>query len=118
MKAVRVDAHTGDGRSHVHVRWHAQYSLSHSPTAHTSFCQDVLANVLKPLKVMVNEVTAFCEKRRGHKMFNHLMTIKEGIGCAGWVTVAPKPGPYVKEMHDQALFYGNRVIKEFKGKDE
>ena len=41
-----------------------------------------------------------------------------GIGCVGWVRVAPKPAPYVKEMHDQALFYGNRVLKEYKGKDE
>ena len=31
---------------------------------------------------------------------------------------SPKPAPYVKEMGDQALFYGNRVIKEYKGKDE
>ena len=33
-------------------------------------------------------------------------------------TQAPKPAPYVKEMHDQALFYGNRIIRDFKGKDE
>lgn len=46
------------------------------------------------------------------------MTVKEGIGCVGWVSVAPKPAPYVKECGDQALFYGNRVIKEFKGKNE
>ena len=31
---------------------------------------------------------------------------------------APKPAQYVKEMSDQALFYGNRVIKDYKGKDE
>ena len=31
---------------------------------------------------------------------------------------SPKPAPYVKEMSDQALFYGNRVIKEYKGKEE
>ena len=31
---------------------------------------------------------------------------------------APKPVKYVKEMADQATFYGNRVLKDFKGKDE
>lgn len=46
------------------------------------------------------------------------MTVKEGIGCVGWVTVSPKPAPYVKECGDQALFYGNRVIKDNKGKNE
>ena len=30
---------------------------------------------------------AFCDKRRGSKMSNHLMAVKEGIGCVGWVTV-------------------------------
>ena len=80
--------------------------------------QDVSAKVMKPLGDKVNEIIGFCEKRRGSKVFNNLMTIKEGIGCVGWVSVSPKPAPYVKEMYDQALFYGNRVIKEFKGKDE
>lgn len=79
---------------------------------------DVSAKVVKPLGDKVNEIVAFCEKRRGSKVFNNLMTIKEGIGCVGWVSVSPKPAPYVKEMYDQALFYGNRVIKEFKGKDD
>jgi hypothetical protein len=27
---------------------------------------------------------------------------------------APKPGPYVKEMNDAAMFYTNRVLKEYK----
>ncbi|XP_019855212.1 PREDICTED: adenylyl cyclase-associated protein 1-like [Amphimedon queenslandica] len=78
---------------------------------------DVTAQIMKPLGVCVDETIAYCEKRRGSKVFNHLMTVKEGIGCVGWVTVAPKPAPYVKECGDQSLFYGNRVKKEYKGKD-
>uniref|UniRef100_A0A3Q3F3S7 CAP, adenylate cyclase-associated protein 1 (yeast) n=1 Tax=Labrus bergylta TaxID=56723 RepID=A0A3Q3F3S7_9LABR len=31
---------------------------------------------------------------------------------------APKPGPYVKEMQDAAMFYTNRVLKDFKDKDK
>ncbi len=73
---------------------------------------------MKPLVAKVQEVVAFAETRRSSKVFNMLMTVKEGIGCVGWVSVSPKPAPYIKEMGDQALFYGNRVIKEFKGKDE
>ena len=38
--------------------------------------------------------------------------------CVPRCPQAPKPAQYVKEMHDQSLFYGNRVIKEYKGKDE
>lgn len=77
-----------------------------------------MTEALKPLSSKVNEVIEYCEKRRSSKAFNNLMTVKEGIGCVGWVSVAPKPAPYVKECGDQALFYGNRVIKEFKGKNE
>ncbi|XP_035765177.1 adenylyl cyclase-associated protein 1-like [Neolamprologus brichardi] len=32
--------------------------------------------------------------------------------------VAPKPGPYVKEMQDAATFYTNRVLKDYKDKDK
>ena len=49
---------------------------------------------------------------------NHLFTVKEGIGFVGWVTVSPKPALYIKENFDQALFYGNRVVKEYKGKED
>lgn len=85
---------------------------------HKQPAKAVLNGVFEPLGSAVDAATQFTEKRRGNKMFNHFMTVKEGIGCAGWVTVSPKPAPYIKEMGDQALFYGNRVIKEYKGKDE
>ena len=31
-----------------------------------------------------------------------------------WVVVEPAPSPYVKEMLNAAVFYSNRVLKEFK----
>uniref|UniRef100_A0A8C1RQU2 Adenylyl cyclase-associated protein n=1 Tax=Cyprinus carpio TaxID=7962 RepID=A0A8C1RQU2_CYPCA len=31
---------------------------------------------------------------------------------------APKPGPYVKDMQDAAMFYTNRVLKDYKEKDK
>lgn len=73
---------------------------------------------MKPLSNKVAQVIKYAEDRRASKSFNNLMTVKEGIGFAGWVTVSPKPAPYVKECYDQALFYANRVIKEFKGTNE
>lgn len=33
-----------------------------------------------------------------------------------FVSQAPKPCPYVKEMQDAAMFYTNRVLKEYKEK--
>lgn len=33
-----------------------------------------------------------------------------------WILISPTPGPHVKEMKDAAMFYTNRVLKEYKGK--
>lgn len=33
-----------------------------------------------------------------------------------FLSQAPKPGPYVKEMQDAAMFYTNRVLKDYKDK--
>lgn len=79
---------------------------------------DVFQKATAPIAKRVDEVQAFCDKRRGSKMSNHLMAVKEGIGCVGWVTVSPKPANYVKEIKDQAMFYSNRVLKDYKGKEE
>ena len=32
-----------------------------------------------------------------------------------WILISPTPGPHVKEMKDAAMFYTNRVLKEYKG---
>ena len=66
----------------------------------------------------MTQVSDFSGKNRTSKVYNNLMTVSEGISLAGWVTVSPKPVPFLKEAENQALFYGNRVIKEFKGKNE
>lgn len=34
----------------------------------------------------------------------------------GWITVEPKPVPFITDMIGAAEFYSNRVIKEFKEK--
>lgn len=111
----------GDVAKHatmVKVCFDAQRAVLVLASKHKTPKPAVSQDVLKPLGSKVDTVQAFTDKNRASKKFNHLMTIKEGIGCVGWVTVSPKPGQYVKEMFDQALFYGNRVIKEYKGKDE
>ena len=32
-----------------------------------------------------------------------------------WILITPTPAPHVKEMKDAAMFYTNRVLKEYKG---
>ncbi|KAL5493171.1 hypothetical protein EMCRGX_G014309 [Ephydatia muelleri] len=79
---------------------------------------DLLEKAVKHLSDLIGSAQDFCEKRRTSKQFNHLMAVKEGIAAVGWVRVAPKPAPYIKEMADQSQFYSNRVLKDFKGQDE
>uniref|UniRef100_A0A8C4WSZ4 Adenylyl cyclase-associated protein n=1 Tax=Eptatretus burgeri TaxID=7764 RepID=A0A8C4WSZ4_EPTBU len=74
--------------------------------------------ILKPLSNGMEQVQAFREKQRSSKFFNHLSAVSESISALAWVTMAPKPGPYVKEMTDAAMFYTNRVLKDYKDKDK
>jgi hypothetical protein len=48
------------------------------------------------------------------KYINQLKMVAEGAAALGWVTVEPKPAPYVKDTKESAEFYANRIIKEFK----
>ncbi|KFV75093.1 Adenylyl cyclase-associated protein 1, partial [Dryobates pubescens] len=41
-------------------------------------------------------------------------SLRDVCKCGG----APKPGPYVKEMTDAAMFYTNRILKEYKDVDK
>jgi len=77
-----------------------------------------LQNLLGPLSGAINEVTNFREKNRKSKQGNHLAAVSEGIGAFGWVAVAPTPVPYVKDMVPGAQFYTNKILVEFKGKDQ
>ncbi|KAI9056890.1 hypothetical protein FKP32DRAFT_1585029 [Trametes sanguinea] len=74
--------------------------------------------LLAPLQKDIEAITRAKEaNRKDREWFNHLSAVAEGAPCVGWVTISPKPGPYVAEIKDSTQFYGNRVIKEFKDKD-
>ncbi|CAG7730334.1 unnamed protein product [Allacma fusca] len=64
----------------------------------------------------INEIQQFREKRRASPVFNHLSGVSESIPALAWVTIAPTPAPYIKEMNDAGQFYTNRVLKDFKDK--
>ncbi|XP_016297348.1 adenylyl cyclase-associated protein 2 isoform X2 [Sinocyclocheilus anshuiensis] len=76
-----------------------------------------MADLLRPLSDQIQEVQNFREKNRGSSLFNHLSAVSESIPALGWVAVCQKPGPYVKEMNDAAIFYTNRVLKDYKDTD-
>ncbi|XP_069547957.1 adenylyl cyclase-associated protein 1 [Brachyistius frenatus] len=78
----------------------------------------VLTTLLQPMSKAIQQVQAFREQNRTSPLFNHLSAVSESVQALGWVAMAPKPGPYVKEMQDAAMFYTNRVLKEYKDKNK
>uniref|UniRef100_A0A672RMI2 Adenylyl cyclase-associated protein 2-like n=1 Tax=Sinocyclocheilus grahami TaxID=75366 RepID=A0A672RMI2_SINGR len=87
-------------------------TMTHKEPAKTE-----MADLLRPLSDQIQEVQNFREKNRGSRLFNHLSAVSESIPALGWVAVCQKPGPYVKEMNDAAIFYTNRVLKDYKDTD-
>lgn len=80
--------------------------------------QTELIKLLQPTSDRISQIQGFREKNRSSKYFNHLSAISESIPALGWVCVSPTPGPHVKEMNDAGQFYTNRVLKEWKEKDQ
>ncbi|KAJ8335108.1 hypothetical protein SKAU_G00407470 [Synaphobranchus kaupii] len=87
-------------------------------SAHQQPAQAEMGALLKPISDQIQLVQRFREQNRGSQMFNHLSAVSESIPALGWVTVCMKPGPYVKEMNDAAMFYTNRVLKDYKETDK
>lgn len=76
--------------------------------------QAALLPLLQSTQQSLGAVTEARDPDRARRFDNHLKMVSEGIQAIGWVTIEPKPGPFVKDMKDAADFYGNRIIKEFK----
>ncbi|XP_076865100.1 adenylyl cyclase-associated protein 1 [Brachyhypopomus gauderio] len=79
---------------------------------------NVLTSLLAPVSKVIQQVQSFREQNRSSPFFNHLSAVSESVPALGWVAMAPKPGPFVKEMQDAAMFYTNRVLKDYKEKDK
>ncbi|XP_074832234.1 adenylyl cyclase-associated protein 1 [Carettochelys insculpta] len=111
----------GDVQKHAEMV-HTGLMIERSLLVTASQCQQPSASnfstLLKPISEQIQVVQNFREKNRGSKLFNHLSAVSESIPALGWVAMAPKPGPYVKEMMDAAMFYTNRVLKEYKDVDK
>jgi len=73
--------------------------------------------LIEPISALIGQISDLREKNRAHQFANHLSTVSEGVGALGWVAVSPTPGPHVNEFKGQSEFWSNRILKDFKGKD-
>ena len=77
-----------------------------------------LVKLLQPISECISTAMNFREGNRPSPLFNHLSVLSESLPALAWVSMTPKPGPYVKDMADAGMFYSNRVLKDYKGKDD
>lgn len=73
-----------------------------------------LASMVKPIAQCREEVEAFRDRNRSSKQFNHLSAVSEGMDALLWVGAPGKPDIFVRDRKDGAVFYTNRVLKDFK----
>jgi adenylyl cyclase-associated protein len=69
--------------------------------------------LFKPVADLVVAVDA---AKRG-TLQNHQKAVTDGMGCLNWIFL-DLPVPHIKESVGSFLFYGNKVLVEFKGKTE
>ncbi|KAK9451017.1 adenylate cyclase associated N terminal-domain-containing protein [Limtongia smithiae] len=77
----------------------------------------VYMDLFKPITSKVEAIQSIREGNRKSKFFNHLSTISEGVSALFWIGQEPAPVPFVGEIKDSAMFYSNRVLKEYRDVD-
>ncbi|KAH8197120.1 hypothetical protein TruAng_008725 [Truncatella angustata] len=75
-------------------------------------------DLLKPINEALMAVGSIKESNRGSPVFSQLSAVAEGIMVLAWVTVDMRPYKHVEESLGSAQFFGNRVLKEHKDKDQ
>ncbi|KAJ7752004.1 adenylate cyclase associated N terminal-domain-containing protein [Mycena metata] len=71
-----------------------------------------------PIQAGIESITRCKDAgRKDRDWFQHITIVGDGGLGVAWIAM-PKPGPYIAEIKDSVLYNGNRVIKEFKEKDQ
>ncbi|EEH06519.1 adenylyl cyclase-associated protein [Histoplasma capsulatum G186AR] len=74
-------------------------------------------DLLGDLRKASDEINNIREANRPSPLFNHLSAVAEGVVSLGWF-FEPRPAEFVRESIAGAQFYGDRVLREYKGKDD
>ncbi|KIY66299.1 hypothetical protein CYLTODRAFT_423579 [Cylindrobasidium torrendii FP15055 ss-10] len=76
-----------------------------------------LETLMQPFQAEIAAISRLKEEsRKDRDWFTHMTTLGEGAPVVAWV-LNDKPAPYIGEIKEMVMFYGNRVLKEFKEKD-
>lgn len=72
---------------------------------------------VKPTNEKIEAIGSIKDANRTSKFFNHLNTVAEGAPVLGWI-VSDTPVSLIPEFKDSAQFWSNRILKEYKDKDQ
>lgn len=72
---------------------------------------------VKPTNEKIELIGSIKDANRSSKYFNHLNTVAEGAPVLGWI-VSDTPVSLIPEFKDSAQFWSNRIMKEYKEKDQ
>jgi len=77
-----------------------------------------LKDLLAPIAAIAKQVKDLRENNRKDKQWEHLSTLSEAVSYVNWVVVTPTPAPFVKESLDSSLFWSNKILTIYKGKEQ
>lgn len=93
-------------------------SKAKKPNLSASDDMEAYQALLKPINESLMAVVEIKEANRGSAVSNQLSAVADGIMMLAWVTDEAKPHKHVENTLGSAQYYGNRVIKDNKDRDQ
>lgn len=94
------------------------YILVASKSKKPDMAGPAFAGLVQELQQEMNNVTEFKEANRASPFRDQLSMTAEGMGALNWVALDSKPADWVAEIIGGVQLFGNKVLKEFKEKDQ
>jgi len=95
-----------------------QYLLVTTKAKKPDMTSSTFAELISGLQHEMGTVNDIRESSRASPLKDHLAMVGEGMGALQWVVFEGKPADYVGEVVGGIQMYGNRVLKEYKEKDQ
>ncbi|KAL1305292.1 hypothetical protein AAFC00_002197 [Neodothiora populina] len=118
--AKDLDKNIADQAEAVARAFNAQrtYLLISTKAKKPDMTSSAFADLIKDLQQEMSTVTEIKESNRASPFKDQLAMVAEGMGALQWVVFEGKPADYVGEVLGGVQLFGNRVLKEYKEKDQ
>ena len=73
-------------------------------------------DLIKPTGMKMSAVDEIRQKNRGSPLKDHLSMVADGVQTLGWIQYSSKPADTASELFGGAQMYGNKLLREYKGK--